>query len=136
MIGPLGVPLLPLMHTHLTTRRALVLEAHVVAICALLFALARLPHRSCRQFRTVAGLACIRRVSPRKNTDSQRTRTHAAAAREQTHYTHSPADVYIRNTIYAIKHTHDLGLTHMCARTHMHTHTGRQTVSHACKASL
>jgi hypothetical protein len=53
------------MHTRRTTRRAQVLEAHVVVIGALLSALARLIHRRCRQMRLAAGLACIRRVLTR-----------------------------------------------------------------------
>jgi hypothetical protein len=56
------------MRTRRTTRRAQVLEAHVVVIGSLLSALARLIHRRCRQLRLAAGPACIRRVSPRAHT--------------------------------------------------------------------
>ena len=56
------------MRTRRTTRRAQVLEAHAVVLGALLSAIARLIHRRCCQMRLVAGLACIRRVSPRAHT--------------------------------------------------------------------
>jgi hypothetical protein len=47
------------MHTRRTTRRAQVLEAHVVVIGALLSALARLIHRRCRQMQCDLRLALL-----------------------------------------------------------------------------
>jgi hypothetical protein len=117
------------VHTRRTTRRAQVLKAHAVVIGALLSALARLMHRRCRQRRLAAGLACIRRVSPRAHTIAHTiahpgtcsARMHARASR----CLHPQRRAYAHST-YLTRSWSD---THLCAHAHIHMHTARQTAS-------
>ena len=113
------------MRTRCATRRAQVLEAHAVAIGALLSVLARLIHRRCRQMRLAAGPACIRRVSPRAHTIP-----HTTALTGTCSGAHTCARLPMSTC--ATSHSHTAPLSHntlvrTCAHAHAHSQTDRFT---------
>ncbi len=90
---------------------------------------ARLIHWRCRQMRLAAGLACIRRVSPRAHTIVHTT-AHTGTCSGAHTRARLPMCTCATSHTHTAPLTHALGLTHLYAHAHMHMHTARHTASH------
>ena len=79
--------------------------------------------------RLAAGPACIRRVFPRAHTIPHTT-AHTGTCNGAHTSSRLPISTCATSHTHTAPLSHALGLTHLCARAHMHMHKARQTASH------